>query len=236
MVDVLGTELALPDINITGFISSTWIYVLLVCIIGVIIIIAIALLLFYKTYNRKVIVFENISGQGYQPAIKTRARIIKVGNSGDEILKTLAGGYYLSAYGRKMGKNTYWYAKGSDGYLYNILIGDLDTKKAMLDIDPIDSDVRHFHVGISNLSHNTYDKKSFMEKYGVHLLMFAFLIVLIAGMWLIIGQIGKATTSLSTTAETNKEVLKALGGVLKGADNIQAKTNSNSGIVSAGGS
>ncbi len=67
---------------------------------------------------------------------------------------------YLSAYGRKMGKNTYWYAKAQDGYLYNFLLGDLDAKRAMLDIEPIDRDVRMFHVALDRLSNDTYGKES----------------------------------------------------------------------------
>jgi len=88
-----------------------------------ILITTVALLLFFRTYSRKIIVFENVSGQGYQPILRTRARIVKLGVGGEELLKTLAGGKYVSAYGRKMGKKTYWYAKGSDGYWYNILLG-----------------------------------------------------------------------------------------------------------------
>ena len=220
------------DVNLTGFLSSTWIYIVIVMLIGLILIILTALLLFFKTYKKKIIVFENISGQGYQPIVKTRARIIKLGLGGEEVLKTLAGGKYLTAYGKKMGKNTYWFAKGSDGYWYNIVIGDLDTKMAMLDIEPIDRDVRMFHVGLQKYNHQTYDKKSFMEKYGIHLLLFVFLAVLILGMWFIIGQVGKATSSLAATADTNRAVVESLSSILQGASNIQSGTGG-SGIVPA---
>jgi len=96
--------------------------------------------------------------------LRTRARIVKLGVGGEEILKTFSGGTYVSAYGRKMGKNTYWYAKGGDGYWYNIILGDLDTKQKILDVEPIDRDVRMFHVALDRLSHQTYGKTSFLEK------------------------------------------------------------------------
>lgn len=227
MVD-FASSIPKIDLDITGFFASSWIYVLIVSVIGIIIVGGIAILLFFKTYNKKIVVFENISGQGYQPVLRTRARIVKLGIGGEELLKTLAGGKYVSAYGRKMGKNTYWYCKGEDGYWYNVVLGDLDTKFAMLDIEPVDRDVRMFHVALDRLSHQTYGKVSWLEKHGVHLLLFVFLIVLIFGMWFIVGKIGEATQSYTDTADTNLEVAKLLKDILRGADNIKS---GNSGIT-----
>ena len=208
MVDIAGLEVALPSVDITGFLSSTWIYVLIVGFIGFIIIGAIALLLFFKTYNRRIIVFENVSGQGYQPVLKTRARIVKLGVSGEEILKTLAGGYYVSAYGRKMGKNVYWFAKASDGYWYNIVLGDLDTKLAMLDIEPVDRDVRMFHVAMARLAAANYDKKSFLEKYGGWIAIFIMLILMVGGFWIIAGKIADANSQLADASIKLADALK----------------------------
>lgn len=231
MANIAGLEVPLPSLNITGLFSSTWIYIFIIFIVGFICVSGIAILLFFKTYSRKIIVFENISGQGYQPVLRTRARIIKLGSGGEEVLKTLAKGAYVTAYGRKMGKNVYWFAKGQDGYWYNIILGDLDAKMGILDIEPVDRDVRMFHVALDRLSHLTYGKQSFMEKYGTHMLLFLFLIVLIFGMWFIVGKIGDATSALASTAETNQAVVGALQGVLEQTWNIKSST---SGVVPAG--
>lgn len=206
MLDDLGVSGSIPKINIVGFLSSTWFYVVIVLILGLVLIITAAIIIFFMTYKKKIILFENISGQGYQPVLRTRARVLKLGVGGEEILKTLFGGNFVSAYGRKMGRNIYWYAKGQDGYWYNIIIGDLDTKHAMLDIEPIDRDVRMFHVALDRLSHSTYGKQSFLEKYGVHMMLFVFLIVLILGMWFIVGKIGGAVAPLAASSETALKV------------------------------
>jgi len=232
MANILGAEVPVPTINITGWFSSSWIYVLIVAVFGIIIIGVIITLLFFKSYNRRIVVFENISGQGYQPVLKTRARIVKLGVGGEEILKTFSGGTYVSAYGRKMGKNVYWYAKGPDGYWYNVILGDLDTKLNILDIEPIDRDVRMFHVALDRLSNLTYGKKSFMEKYGIHMMLFVFLIVLMLGMWFIVGKVGDSTSALAATAETNERVAGLLEGILQGASNI--KSGIGSGLIPAG--
>ena len=239
ILDDLGVGGTLPTLEVTGIFSGTWIYLLLVAIIGVVLI-SVAIIIFYSlTYNKKIILFENISGQGYQPVLKTKARIIKLGVGGEELLKTQKGGHFVSAYGRKMGKNTYWYAKGQDGYWYNIVLGDLDAKRGMLDIEPIDRDVRLFHVALDRLSHQTYGKTSFMEKYGVHMMLFLFLVVLVIGMWFIVGKIGEAVAPLSKSAElsqsiqeTNAEITSRLEQIVNQMGGI--KINTDTGLEPAG--
>jgi len=227
MADIFGV--ATPSINITGFLSSTWIYVAIIAVIGVVLIIGVVMLMFFKTYNRKIVFFENISGLGYQPTMRKRARRLRVGTSGEELL-AIVGGDTLSAYGRKMGKNTYWFAKGIDGYWYNFLLGDLDTKMAMLDIQPVDKNVRMFHVAKDRMNRDNYLKRSFMEKYGATMIMFLFLIVLILGMWFIIGKIGKATEALAATQKANEETIRTTRDILQANENI--KQGGFGGIVS----
>ena len=193
MADILGLGIDLPTFNLTGFFSSSWIYVFIICTVGFILIAVVAILIFLSTFNKKIVLFENIAGQGYQPIQKLRARLIKLGVGGEELMKTMMGGKFFTAYGRKMGKNTYWFARGQDGYYYNILLGDLDAKRAMLDIEPIDRDVRMFHVALDRLAHQTYGKQGWLEKYGIHMMLFVFLIIFILGMWFIVGKIGDAT-------------------------------------------
>ena len=241
-LDELGVSNVIPKIDITGFLSGSWIYIAVIVVVGVILIAGVSIILFLSTYKKKVIVFENISGQGYQPVLKTRARVMKLGIGGEEILKTLIGGHFVSAYGRKMGKNTYWYAKGQDGYWYNFLLGDLDAKMGILDIEPIDRDMRMFHVALDRLSHQTYGKTSFLEKYGVHMMLFLFLIVLILGMWFIVGKIGDAVAPLSVSAETSLRIQETNADITNKLDSIarslgheiQDIQDGGSGLIPAG--
>lgn len=243
IVDDLDVGGRIPSFEITGFFANTWIWVLVVAIIGFILIIGLILMIYFLTYKKKVILFENIAGQGYQPIMRTRARVIKLGVGGEELLKTLMGGYYVSAYGRKMGRNTYWYAKGQDGYWYNIVLGDLDSKQAMLDIDPIDRDVRMFHVALDRLSNQTYNKQGFMQKYGIHMMLFLFLVTLILGMWFIVGKIGEATAPLAQSGENAIKIQQANDATLAKLDNLiralgyldETQSEGGSGLAPAGG-
>ena len=220
ILDDLGVGESIPKIDITGFFSASWIYIAIIVVVGIILVGLAIFLLFILTYKKKIILFENISGQGYQPVFRSRARVVKLGVGGEEILKTLFGGHFVSAYGRKMGKNTYWYAKGGDGYWYNIILGDLDAKQKILDVEPIDRDVRMFHVALDRLSHQTYGKTSFLEKYGIHMMMFAFLIVLILGMWFIVGKIGDAVAPLEMSTENAVKIQEANDKTLAKLDNL----------------
>jgi len=234
MADILGINIDVPKLDISGALSGSWIYIVLIGIIGLIIVGIIAILLFMNTYNRRVVFFENISGQGFQPVMKTRARKIKLGRSGEEILKTLKGGIFLSAYGRKMGKNTYWYAKGSDGYWYNILLGDLDAKFGILDIEPVDRDVRMFHLGIDKIAEKDYaQKKSFMEKYGVQMMVFIFLVIFLIGFIVVAGKISEGLKAMSNpeTAKINQETVQLLNTILTKMDSTQR--GGESGLVPA---
>lgn len=235
MAEVLGATL--PSINITGFLSSTWLYVFLIMFIGAIGIVALVIFLYYKTWNKKIEFYENVSGAGYQRIGVRRARTIKLGIGGDEVLKPKGFFGYLTAYGQKMGRNIYWFAKGSDGYWYNVILGDLDGKRNMLDIEPIDRDARMFHVAMDRITVNQFgEKKNFMEKYASYILVFGFLVIMILGMWFIVGKIGDSTQALSETAETNTVVAELLSNILAGADNIATQQNiqSSSGLIPAG--
>lgn len=237
MTDILGVDLALPNLDISGALASSWIYVLIVAVVGIIIVGVIALLLFINTFSRRVVFFENISGQGYQPIMKSRARIIKLGRSGEEVLKTLKGGIFLSSYGRKMGKNTYWFAKGQDGYWYNFLLGDLDAKFAILDIEPVDRDVRMFHLGIDKIAERDYaQKKTFLEKYGVQMMTFVFLIIFLVGLFVIAGKINEGLSAMSNpeTASMNQETATLLSQIANKLDVInRGGSGGTSGIVPA---
>ena len=243
MSDFFGFDLPIPTIDITGFFSSTWLYIFIIAFFGFIFIAALCIFIFFLTFKKKIVLFENISGQGYQPVFKSRARVVKLGIGGEEILKTLFGEYYVSAYGRKMGKNTYWYAKGQDGYWYNIVLGDLDSKQAMLDIEPIDRDVRMFHVALDRLSHQTYGQKDTLTKIIMYGTVFMFLVVLILGMWFIVGKIGDATAPLAQTVELSTKIQEAnsqsiakLDSLIRAMGYIPEKIQtSGSGLSPAGG-
>jgi len=225
MADIAGVNI--PDIQFGGILSNTWFYIVVIFIVGLLLIGIIVLLLYLKTWNKKCKFYENVSGAGYQEVAVRRARVVKLGVGGDEILKPRGFTGYLTAYGRKVGRNTYMFVKGQDGYWYNAVHGDFEGKRNMLDIEPIDRDVRMFHVAMDRITHSQYgDKKGFMERYGNVIISFTFLIILIVGMYVLIGKLG----------DSNKEIVAGNERVADKLDRILGNppsSNSNSGLADA---
>ena len=119
-----------------------------------------------------------------------------------------------------MGKNTYWFAVGQDGYWYNIVLGDLDAKMGMLDIEPIDRDMRYMHEAIRKNIQDRYRKVKFMEKYGVIMISAFVLIILLAGMWFLLDKMAEMNSANTAAIQTSAEVMKQNGEILVALDNI----------------
>jgi hypothetical protein len=203
MVEVIPGLVGIPTptINITGLLSNSWIYIFILAFLFLVGFTVIGIIIFTRTYNKRVIIFQNISGLGFQIVGKFKARTISLGTGGYEVLK-LMGGDFVSAYGRPMGVNSYWFAKLEDGLLYNFVMTDLDAKKATMDVKPINTDVRGWYVVKDRMAKETYQKQKFLEKYGATIIMFFFLVAFIIGMWVIVGKIGTATQALAANDES----------------------------------
>jgi len=228
---VLGidTGVSLPSIVSDTFGTTlTWILIIavLMCAAGV----GIYIYVISKNFNRKIIVFENIAGQGYQIVYKDAARVVKIGDGGEEILYLRKKKVYRTAYGKKMGKNTYWFAIGQDGYWYNILLGDLDAKMGMLDIEPVDRDMRYMHVAIRKNITERYRKIGFMEKYGTFVIGGLFFIGIIVGGWMLIDQIGELLGQAAATQEIGTKTIEAINQALA---NVDAICSGGSGLTPA---
>lgn len=211
MVNILGQEIPI-GLDITGFISNTWVWVAIVLFIGLIAITGVGLLLFFKAYNRKIDLYEDLSGRGYQKTGQTRARVVKLNKSGDELLLTLKGKNFITAYGKKSGKNTYSFAKGPDGYWYNIVFGDLDTKMGVLDIEPVDRDVRMFHVALDRMSYDNYGQKSKLPTILMAGGIFLALIILLVGMYVVAGRFVDASHAITQGLQSIPQCAVPQGG------------------------
>lgn len=217
----LGLGISMPSFKGEGT-QVDWLFwgiVFLVIVVGIIVI---YIANQRRIYNRKIIVFENLSGQGFQPTIRDKARLVKLGDAGEEVLFLKKKKVYRSAYGRKMGKNTYWFAIGQDGYWYNIVLGDLDAKMGMLDIEPIDRDMRYMHVAIRKNIQDRYRKVHFMEKYGGVVISGIFLLIALVGILLMLHKMNQGFDALRSAMELTKQVMEQNARVLGMLDTVQS--------------
>lgn len=184
----------------------------------------IAIIIYYiyqlRLFNRKIILFENISGAGFQPVYKDRARLISLGDGGEELLFLRKKKVYRTAYGKKMGKNTYWFAVGQDGYWYNVVLGDIDAKMGMLDIEPIDRDMRYMHVAIRKNIQDRYRKANMMEKYGTIMMSGLFLLIMIVGIWFLLDKLAEISSSVAGSVSAAESVQGTTKTIISSLDNI----------------
>lgn len=220
MAEILGLDmgkgLTMPSINSAG-ITSTILWGLIILLIVVIGGFVMWMRFQNKLYNKKVVVFENIGGLGYQKTGEDTARLVKIGDGGEEILFLRKRKSFKTAYGKKMGTNTYWFAVGQDGYWYNCTLGDLDAKMGMLDIEPVDRDMRYMHVAIRKNIQDRYKKTSFMDKYGTVVINSVFLLIMLLGLWFIAdkvaGGIKELVVGLKNMEASNELTKQALAQV-----------------------
>jgi hypothetical protein len=203
-----------------GIGSSTWFMIFIVFFVVILGSIAIYLMHRFKVYRYKINVFENISGLGFQLTYKDRARLIKLGDGGEEILYLLKKKVYRTAYGKKMGANTYWFAVGQDGYWYNVTLGDVDAKLGMLDIEPIDRDMRYMHVAIRKNIQDRYKKQNFMDKYGTYVMSGIFMIIMIIALWLLLDKIADISKAVAGSVDSSKKVVEAAQSIVASLDNL----------------
>ena len=222
MVSLLGFELGF---DLPTFTTQGWGMWLTIIAIAVLFILAIGILLYIwwmrKIYFVKIRDFENIAGQGYQLTFKDRARLIKVGDGGEEILYLRKRKTYRTAYGKKMGKNEYWFSKGQDGYWYNCVLGDLDAKMGMLDIEPIDRDMRYMHVAIRKNIQDRYRKKQ-MEKVTAIVVggVIITVLIMLVGNWIILSKMGDLIQETSVMISNAKPIGDTLISAVQNMDKL----------------
>jgi len=220
MAEIGGFDIPIDMPSFAIGTGKVWIglFILIMCFVGAVVIWAIWT---WRTFNRKIIVFENISGQGFQPMFRDKARLIKLGDGGEEILWLKKKKEYKAAYGKKMGKNTYWFAIGQDGYWYNVVLGDVDAKMGMLDIEPIDRDMRYMNVAVRKNIQDRYKSKKMLTATslvvgGIVLTV----IVLFVGNWYMLDKISEVATTIKSAIESAQATQQATRDILVALENV----------------
>ena len=180
-----------------------WVLVLLVSV-AVMAVIGV-LIWFYlqrQLFKTDIVVFENISGQGWNVAYKDKARFFRLSKDGTEIFMLKKKKMPLTAYGKKMGHNQYWFAIGQDGGWYNFVLGDLDAKMGTLDIELVDRDIKYISVAMrKNAAENYGPKQTFMDKYGSWVFGGITLVVIFVGLYFCFEQLGNGLSTLAAATE-----------------------------------
>lgn len=181
-------------------------------------------------YRYKINVFENLSGAGYVPTKKDKGRLVRFGKSGETMIWLKKAKDYIPSNGQKIGKNNFAYCIGPDGIWYNITFGDLDTKMGMLDIEPVDRDMRHHHVAKAQMIEQDYNKKGWFEKYGVIVFGAIILLIFTVFAYAMFDRMADAAAVTQESVKAGADLSKANLQIVERLDQLL----SGSGIVPAG--
>lgn len=235
MANVFGLEtgIDLPSLGITsGYWTGTVIVGLILIALGF------ASWYFYNksVYRYNLQYYENLGGNRFLEAGKDKARIIRLGIDGGELLWAKKKRTFLPADGLRMGLNKYYFAKNNeDGYWYNITLGDLDAKAGILDIEPTDRDMKATQYAIRKNTEGRLAKKNDLGKILQIVVPVVMLLILIIGGGYLINKVGDAS---SVVASQTSENIRIQGEIAQANKQVVTKLDqilSESGLRPSGG-
>lgn len=219
-----------------GLTTAGWIIFFVLVFIFLIGATVVTIILFSRRYwNYRVLVLENQTGLGARPKARDKARLVGIGDGGEEVFYLRRHKKYKIGYGKYIGQNYICWTIGKDGYWYNTVFGDVDKSLGEVGVFPVAIDQRYATSAVRDLVKSNYASKSFMEKYGAVLYfgLFAFTMLIFAGVvWYTFDKLADSTANnieaqkiSQTVMETAKQVLSSLENICQGG----------SGFVDSGG-
>ena len=163
-----------------------------------------------SVFKYRIRLFFKLSGDKQYHEGKTyRAREIFLSKGGVKRLWVPKLKEFVSYFGKKMGKNKYYYAEGPDGLLYNIVLGDLDTKHGMLDIEPVDRDLKDFFITNQKNINERYQKPKNWPIVMQSITIVLVIVLMFTGGYILFGQMKEAGVITNENLALSKEVAEA---------------------------
>ena len=170
-----------------------------------------------KMFNKTINVFEIIGGM-FSFSFKDKAKVIKIGSGGFEILYLQKLKTWKIAYGGRIGKSLYYFFIMPDGYWYNGTLSanvyEITKLNGLIPVVTTNASMRAQYTSLEKQIDSLHKgKQDWWEKYGSWVLSIAF--VLIAGvmLWLMFKEFTTAMASFKGVAEEFKNVAIELKGI-----------------------
>ncbi len=175
-----------------------------------------------KIFNKRITAFEIISGE-WVACIRDKAKIIKIGKGGFEILFLKKSKAWKIAYGGRVGRNDYYFYIMPDGYWYNgtmmANINKIDETGGLIPITTTNPLMRGQYTALEKQIDTLHSEKtSFWEKHGSFVMSIAFILIAGVLLWLMFKEWRGALGQLSGYHAGLEKVLDKLATL---AGNIQ---------------
>ncbi len=179
-------------------------------------------------YKFKIRIFQKV-GRRYQELKMDRAQIIKMGKGGDHIFLLKRNKKFLTKGRLQMAPNTYWYLIREDGEWINVDLEDFDERMKTLKVNYLHEEMRYTRAALQKFLRDSYDKVTFMQKYGGLMAYSGLIMITAIGLWLAFDKIMEAIQALNNTLEVAREVMELQKETLSAISNIRG----GSGLVPA---
>lgn len=145
-----------------------------------------------KTFNKNTTDFELI-GDHFEPTFRDKARTVKLGSGGFQVLYLRKAKVYRIAYGRRVGRNNYYFFIAPDGYPYNGMLAKNITLDGRVPITTTNPSMRAQYTALEKqIDALQGEKKTFWDKYGNWVITIGFVVIIGVFGYLYYGQM-KAT-------------------------------------------
>jgi hypothetical protein len=187
-----------------------------------------------KLYNKNITAFE-IVGMNYIPVLRDKAKVIKIGTGGFEILYLKKMKTWKVAYGGRVGKADYYFFIGPDGYWMNSMLSanvmQIDKGGGLIPVVTTNPNMRAQYTSLEKQIDTLHaDKKSWMEKYGGWVAAIGFVLVAGVMLWLCYKEFVTAMSGLQEIIGKEAEILDKVNMMLANSGGAPA-TTVNTGLV-----
>jgi hypothetical protein len=178
-----------------------------------------------KIYSSIIKGFE-IIGVNFIPTIDDRARKVKLGSGGFEILFLKRLKTWRLAYGSRVGKNTYYYFIMPDGYWYNGLFSSnmfmIDKLGGLIPIVTTNPNMRSQYTSLEKQIDSLHkEKEKFWDKYGSWILSLSFVLVAGVMLWLNYKEFVTVSTNFNTAIDKMGLLIDKLNVLTGNVQNTQ---------------
>jgi hypothetical protein len=187
-----------------------------------------------KTFTRKVTAFRNINNE-YVPSIRDKAKLVKIGSGGFEILFLKKLKTWKIGFGGEMGKIDYYFFIGADGYWYpgrlsaNMYLRDKE--KGYIPVVTTNPTMRSQYTSLEKQIDDLHkEKPKFWDKYGQWIMSIAFVLISGVMLWLSYQEYAKAMGALSGLTKQLTDLTERLISL---TGNVQTATSGGSGLIPA---
>ncbi len=155
--------------------GSKWIALIFILII--LVMIAVILVFYTRSYNQKVILFKEIGGS-IRKVGEDRAKFIRISNAGDKIFFIRKHKKYVANPDKQAAPLEYWFFIRSDGEWINFVMKSLDDEMREAGAFYTDKDMRMSRLAIEKILRERLQKKNWLLENLPLLINIGFIVII----------------------------------------------------------